>query len=135
MKNIRLVIILISLSATFIACKKEAGDGGNSSITGKVHITKYNAFWQNPPTGNYPGADEDVFIIYGDEITIGDRINTDPDGRFEFKYLRKGNYKIYVYTGDTTNSDTIGKVAVYKNVEITKKKQTVDCGTFEIKKN
>ena len=134
MKKIKLVVVITVLMGVFTACKKDAGEGGNSSITGTVHITKYNAFF-TILLGNYPGADEDVYIIYGDENSIGDRIKTDPDGKFEFKYLRKGNYKLYVYTSDTTNTDSIGKVALYKNVEITKSKQTVDGGTFEIKKN
>ena len=134
MKKIKLIIVGIVLIGAFNACKKDAGEGGNSTITGSVHITKYNAFF-NIILGNYPGADEDVYIIYGDETGIGDRIKTDPNGKFEFNYLRKGNYKLYVYTSDTTNTDSIGKVAIFKNVEITESKQTVDCGTFEIKKN
>ena len=138
MKQKVFFLIAISFASMLIgSCKKEAGEGGNSSITGTVHTTKCNGtftFYQ----GEFLGADEDVYIIYGDDITYGDRIKSGPDGKFEFKYLREGSYKIYVYSDDTVNVTPIvliGKVPVYKEVDITSKKQTVDCGTLEIKKN
>lgn len=134
MKGINTIILIVFAGIVFTACKKDAGEGGNSSITGYVHETNYNASYTFVQ-GDYDAADEDIYIIYGDDISIGDRTRTSPDGRFEFKFLRKGKYRLYVYTGDTTVTDTIGKVAVIKDVEITKKKQTVDCGTFEIKSN
>jgi len=121
-------ILFITLSA---ACKKEAGEGGNSSITGYVHVTDYNATFLIVQ-GEYPGANEYVYIIYGDDVSYGDRIRTTYDGRFEFKYLREGKYKVYVYSDDSTLS---GTSVVVKDAEITSKKQTVDIGTIEIKKN
>jgi hypothetical protein len=62
---------------------------------------------------------------------------------FEFKYLRKGNYKIYVYSRDslgtvgppysTLNPNTHAPdKAVFKSVEINDKKAMVDAGTLEI---
>jgi hypothetical protein len=114
-----------------VSCEKEAGEGGNSSIHGYVHVTDYNAsfiFIQ----GEYDGADQYVYIIYGDDISYGDRIKTGPDGKFEFKYLRQGKYKVYVYSKDSTLA---GVSAVSKDIEITAKKQKVDAGTFEIKEN
>jgi hypothetical protein len=124
--------ILFGVAALLLltSCEKEAGEGGNSSIKGYVHVTDYDAFLINVQ-GEYPGADEDVYIIYGNDISYGDRIRTGPDGVFEFKYLREGDYKVYVYSADTSLA---GKVAVMKNVSITGKKQTVDAGTFNIKK-
>ena len=119
------------LGIIFCSCEKDAGEGGTSSITGYVHVTDYNASFIIIQ-GEYPGADEDVYIIYGDDISSGDRIKAGPDGRFEFKYLREGKYKLYVYSEDTTLS---GNSVVLKEVEITDKKQKVDAGTFEIKKN
>ncbi|MCX6271460.1 MAG: hypothetical protein NTU44_09625 [Bacteroidetes bacterium] len=122
-----LSILFVMLLTT---CEKDPGIGGNSSIKGYVHVTDYNATFLYIQ-GEYDGADEDVYIVYGDEIGYSDRTRAGSDGKFEFKYLRKGQYKIYVYSEDTTLS---GKVAVIKNVEITGKKQHVDAGTFEIKK-
>lgn len=122
---------LIFLIAITFSCEKGPGEGGNSSITGYVHVTDYNAtfiFIQ----GEYDGADEDVYIIYGDDISYGERLRTGPDGRFEFKYLREGDYTVYVYSKDSTLA---GKHPVSKSIKITKKKQTVDAGTFEIMEN
>jgi hypothetical protein len=73
-----------------------------------------------------------VFIIYGDDVSYSDKISAGPDGRFEFKYLREGNYTVYVYSKDSTLA---GKHAVSKSIEISGKKQKVDAGTFEIWEN
>jgi hypothetical protein len=128
------VLLLIGLAA----CKKGPGEGGNSSIRGYIQVVKLNSFLTDT-LAIYGGYDEDVYIIYGDEITFGDRTRSNYDGKFEFKYLREGSYKIYVYSQDTLPPgvlDTIpGKYVVLKNVEITKSDQEVDAGTFVIKKH
>ena len=131
MKLRKLFLVAGCLMLTLSACEKDEGEGGNSSITGYVHVTDYNASFLIVQ-GEYPGADEDIFIVYGDDISFGDRSRTGPDGRFEFKYLREGKYTIYAYSDDTTLS---GNSVVSVPVEITKKKQTVDIDTLHIKKN
>ena len=136
MKNIKSSLIFILLfGCAFISCKKGPGEGGNSSITGYIQDSVYNATFLFT-VGGHPGQDEDVYIIYGDDISYGDRIKSGPDGKFEFKYLRKGSYRLYVYS-DTTASvvDSFGKVVLVKNAEITGKHQTVDIDTFFVKKN
>ncbi len=131
---IRSIPFVFLLAVILVSCKKGPGEGGSSSITGYVKVVQYNAFYTQV-LGEHDGADEEVFIIYGDDISYGDRLWTSPDGRFEFKYLRKGNYRVYVYSGDTTLSDTVGKIPVIHNVEITGNDQVVDAGTFIIKRN
>src|SRR4030095_3130777 len=127
-----LIIAGFAFSIFLLAgCEKDAGEGGNSSITGYVHVTDYNASFLIIQ-GQYPGADEDVYIIYGNDVSYGDRIRTGPDGRFEFKYLREGKYTVYASSDDTTLS---GHSVVSIPVEITEKKQTVDIDTLNIKKN
>ena len=126
-----LLFLTLSIGLLFSSCEKDPGEGGNSSIKGFVHVTDYNASFVIVQ-GEYPGADEDVYIKYGDDISYGDRIKAGSDGNFEFKYLREGKYTIYLYSEDTTLS---GKSVVSKTIEITSKKQTVDAGQFEIKKN
>jgi len=129
--NIKLKTLYAFILLVFVvSCKKDAGGGGNSSIKGYIHVKDYDAFLITLQ-GEYDGADEDVYIIYGDDISYADRIKSGPDGIFEFQYLRKGNYKVYVYSADTSLA---GKIAVLKEVTITSKNQTVDAGTFEIKK-
>lgn len=125
------LVFSVMMGIIFTGCEKDAGEGGSSSIKGYVHVTDYNASFLIVQ-GEYPGADEDVYIKYGDDVAVGDRIQAGPDGRFEFKYLREGKYTVYVYSEDTTLS---GNSVVSKVVEVTDKKQTVDAGTFDIKKN
>ena len=115
----------------FLSCKKEAGDGGTSTVVGKIHITEYDSDFQNVKA-DYPGADVDVYIIYGNGTTYDDNTKTGPNGDFTFKYLRKGDYKIYAYSSADTPS---GKETVLKEIKITGRKQTVDAGTIEVKKN
>ncbi len=123
-------LILVLFALMTASCEKEAGTGGNSAITGAVHVTDYNVNML-VIQGTYMGADEWVYIVYGDDVSYSDRIRTGPDGRFEFKYLRKGHYTLYVFAEDTTLA---GQTAVVKRVEITRNRQTVDAGTFEISK-
>ncbi len=129
--------IIIIILVLFAGCKKPPGPGGNSSIKGKVILRKYD-----PSTQTfrliYPAKDVDVYIIYGNETSYGDRIRTDYEGDFEFKYLRKGDYTIYVYSVDTVAykgppaNPKAEKIAVVKQVTISKNKQTVDAGELII---
>jgi hypothetical protein len=112
------------------SCKKDAGDGGTSSITGKVHVTEYESDFQTVKD-DYPGADVDVYIMYGNSTSPDDNTKTGPDGEFIFKYLREGDYKLYVYSDADTAS---GQIAVIKNIKISGRKKTVDAGIIEIKK-
>ena len=78
--------------------------------------------------------DEEVYLIYGDDASYSERNRTGPDGFFEFRYLREGDYTIYVYSGAPQTSSTPGgKVAVSKQVSIPGD-GTFEAGTFKIKK-
>ena len=96
-----------------------------------VHVTRYNSTF-TAVQGSYYNADEWVYIIYGDDVIYGDRLLTNPEGKFEFKYLRKGNYTVYVYSEDAS---VLGNHAEAKTLEINGRKQSIDAGIFEIKKN
>jgi len=117
---------------TMISCEKDAGEGGNSSIYGKVWVRDYNVNFTILQY-TYFGPDEDVYIIYGNNKTYGDRVKTSYDGTYEFKYLRPGKYKIYVYSKDST-MQTSALLPVIKEVEITDDKQEVFAGISEILK-
>lgn len=134
------IVVLLSISLMILlfgACSKPAGEGGDSTITGKVYVKNYNSTF-TLLNQEYWGRDVDVYIIYGDDATYGNRVKTGPDGVFEFKYLRKGNYKIYVYSKDKdaylAGNTNPPEIAVWASVEITDKKQTVDAGTLTIVK-
>ena len=99
MKRIAGFIALVVL----VACQKDPGTGGAGTISGKVN-KEVRVVLTNPNTAQYtvPAANEDVFIIYGDHTSPDDKILTNYNGEFEFRNLRKGAYKIYVYSNDTT---------------------------------
>ena len=139
MKKIIISTLALATGFTF-ACKKPAGEGGTSTIRGAIYVKDYNSNFSTLLAA-YPGSDVDVYIIYGDDATYGERTRSGPDGVFEFKYLRKGNYKIYVYSHDSvatvgpphsmTNPNVNAPdMAVIKSGEIKKKKETIDLGTF-----
>jgi|TARA_R110000737_G_scaffold127298_2_gene159893 hypothetical protein len=125
------LFVLASLSLT--SCKKVEGEGGSSTITGKVTALDYNAsgVYQN---NTYDAADHDVFIIYGDGNTAyNDKVSTSYDGTFEFRYLEKGNYTIFVYEKCFGGSCVTNTTAILKKVTISKNKESVNAGTIEVK--
>ncbi|MFM7767748.1 MAG: hypothetical protein ACKO9S_07825 [Bacteroidota bacterium] len=119
-------VAFLSFSISLLpSCEKGPGEGGTSSIVGSVEVDDF----QNGEI--YPGVDENVYLIYGDDVTYSERIKSSFDGRFEFKYLREGSYTVYVYSDTLTSS---GTTAVKKSIEITSRKQEVSAGTLQIKK-
>lgn len=113
------------------ACRQEPGEGGYANIQGKVWVINYNATFTSI-NNEYAGADEDIYIIYGNDINYSDRQRTGPDGAFQFKYLRKGKYTLYIYSKDSTLQSPTGKISVLKKVEITEKKENVNVGLINI---
>lgn len=132
-KSIFFLVLTVLMVAGITSCKKDAGEGGTSTITGKVTVYNYNdnAFTYLEDT--FPARDQDVFIIYGAESTTFDNdVKTSYDGTYEFKYLQKGKYRIFAYSEDSTGraNGTAGSifrpdVPVFIDVEITSKNQTV----------
>ena len=125
MKKNKLIQIALALVLTLlISCSKEAGEGGSSSIFGKVYAKNYDPTFTQL-LGQYYIADENVYIIYGDDQTYSNKIATNPDGLYEFKYLRPGKYTVYTYSKDST-FQTLNKVAILKTVEITESDQSIE---------
>ena len=112
------------------SCAKVEGPGGSSSIVGKVHVNVYDV--AGTLINDYDAQDEDVYLIYGGTNSFyDDDVKTSYDGSFEFNYLQKGTYKLFVY--QDCNSCASGKEAVFVNdVEITDSKTTTDIGTIII---
>jgi hypothetical protein len=124
---------LLLLSLVFIAaCKKGPGEGGTSSIKGNVWVKDYNSTFTTL-NAEYAGAGENVYIIYGDEVSYGDKIETNYKGEYEFKYLRPGKYTIYAYSNDSVNPNG-PDVAMVKEVEVSGKNQKVDAPLITIYK-
>ncbi len=118
---------MILLLAT--GCSKEPGEGGRAEIRGVVQEQRYNS---SSPTGNpYPVAEQRVYIIYGDGVYADDDTRTGPNGEFRFSWLRKGDYRIYVIS--ECNSCPSGTEGIYRNVEVTGRKDVVNVGTITIR--
>jgi len=136
----KLTLLFAVASAVVVSsCKKPAGEGGRATITGKIWVENYSTLNNMADIytskGEYAGADEDVYIIYGDDASYGNKTKSGPDGVFEFKFLRKGDYKIYVQSKDTTRASYFygsGSKTVDASVTISDKKETVDVGTLTI---
>ncbi len=122
-KNLMKLGFVLLFVVTLFSCRKEAGEGGTSTIKGKIWVEDWNNAF-TIKNGEYAGYDEDVYILYGDAVSYSEKTKANPDGEFEFKYLRKGKYKIYVYSKDKTLQSKSGDVSIIKEVEITGKKQT-----------
>lgn len=129
MKKYFLSVCLSLMAVVYYSCKKGPGEGGRASITGKVHSVNYNATMTSAQDSGYIGG-EKVYIIYGDETAVGDNQDTNPDGSYEFLYLRKGKYKVYTFTKTSPNHiDT----AIVQEAEITDNKQELILPDFRIK--
>jgi hypothetical protein len=113
MKRLSLILTIGLLALTIAGCKKFEGQGGRSTITGKLTVNEklyINGALAN--TVSYPGATEDVYIVYGTQDSIfDDKVECNYDGSFSFNYLFPGTYTVYAYnevfhTGNSiTNND------------------------------
>ncbi|MGZ3866468.1 MAG: hypothetical protein ACXVC6_07255 [Bacteroidia bacterium] len=117
-------VVILALAA----CKKPAGPGGKASIKGKIYVKDFNTAAYGPPISEYYGAGETVYICYGNNTTVGNTVKTSTDGSFEFLYLRKGHYKIFALSRDTSihvaGSNKTFPVEV--NVDISSTRQTIN---------
>ncbi len=136
-KHAALFICLALILSLHISCNKDPGSGGTSTIQGKVWVKQYDKIFSTL-NFQYAGYNQTVYIIYGGSLSPDDNVKTDYNGNFEFKYLREGSYKVYVYSADSAavvgppiNSNAPQK-AIVKEVSITSGDQTVDTGTLTI---
>lgn len=128
MKNI---VFLLVLPAIFFSCNKVEGEGGTSSITGKLIINDVNGSGELQAT--YPGVDEDVFIIYGkDNTTYNDKVSTSYDGSYRFDNLVEGNYRLYSLTDCDTCAS--GMSEVFVEAVISNKKQVISVADIVVEK-
>lgn len=115
-----LAFILLAVSSLLYSCKKEPGLGGHSSISGHITVRHYNANF-NQYLGTYDGADEYVYIVFGNHSGYDQRIKTDYNGNFQFNYLYPGDYSIYTYSLDSTLQSLNGNVALVQNIKLEKR--------------
>jgi len=114
------LLLLLLPSLFLISCNKEPGEGGTSSITGKVWKQDVNSLGQ--VLEEFYSADEDVYIMYGNEDDIyDDKFSTSHDGSYTFTNLTLGTYTVFAYSRcDLCPS---GDTIVSRTIEITEKKK------------
>lgn len=132
MKQIKIIVTILIVSAILFSCKKGPGSGGRASIKGTIFARNYSNTYIKTDSGFLGG--QKVYIKYGDEPGISDNTDTDPNGEFYFNYLREGKYTLVVYSKQLTNN--VLDSAIIKTVEITSKKQALivpqmDINTFK----
>ncbi len=125
--------LVAAILITATSCEKPAGPGGKATIKGRVFAHDFDNTQRYDVSQEYvPG--EKVYIMYGNENIVGDDVRTSADGSFEFRYLTKGHYKIFVNSLDTSSklkgADQMN--AVIKEVDITGKDQVVNVGDIVI---
>ena len=127
----KLFLLLSAFVLLSMSCKKQEGKGGDASISGSIAVKHYNSTFTEF-ISEYPGKDTYVYLIYGDDISYGQRIKTNFEGQFEFKYLYKGNYTVYLYSLDSTLTSADGSVAVVREVNIADRKEHIDLGMIQV---
>jgi hypothetical protein len=127
------IIFFVSIIVIgFIACEKQEGRGGSSTIKGLVMVQEYNKDLTIAKGDPYPAQDVDVYLIYGEDEIYGDKFQTGYDGKYEFKYLQTGTYTVYVLSKNLDNNQTSEKLPIFKTVEITTKNQVVEVENIDI---
>jgi hypothetical protein len=146
MKNF---LIICAIAIGFMACEKQAGEGGTSVIEGqvyKIHTLFNDTTGEIEDTLYYqldPGVD--VFIIYSNNEgdVYDDKFETDYNGRYRFEYLRKGDYTIYTYADSLQSYDATIPLddhieydyPIFKHIKISSNNSTNKVTDFVIEKN
>lgn len=80
-------------------------DDGTAVISGTVKKRKYDndSRWPNLVIEYEDFAHEhEVYLTYGNHTFYDERVRTQDDGRFEFRNLIPGDYRIFLYSEDVT---------------------------------
>lgn len=108
-------------------------DDGVGVISGQVKKITYDndSRWPNLVIDYIDWAQEqEVYITYGDHTYYDDRIRTQDDGRFEFRNLIPGKYRVFLYSEDVTK--VTENVVLQFEAIITELEQEVDLGEITI---
>jgi len=123
----KLFLAFFLLSFVFSSCGKVEGPGGSVTIKGVVVERNH--------VGNqvfeYVAADQDVYLIYGNQNSFYDEdLKTSFDGSFEFRYLQKGDYQVFVY--EENNAEPSGASEVLISVNASENDQVITLDTIYI---
>ena len=96
------VVALFCMSVLFtLSCQKSEGLGGTGSISGTLFEQFYNDDF-SLLIYEKPAVDEEIYIVYGSNEELGNRVRTNDLGQFRFKYLYPGNYRVFFISADST---------------------------------
>tara|TARA_B100001559_G_scaffold301151_1_gene287874 strand:+ start:131 stop:523 length:393 start_codon:yes stop_codon:yes gene_type:complete len=127
MSKFKIILPVFLLTFLFSSCRKVEGPGGSVTIKGFVVERNHvgNAVFE------YPAADQDVYLIYGNENSFyDDDIKTSFDGSFEFRYLQKGDYQVFVYEED--NAEPSGTSEILIPINASESNQIITLDTIYI---
>ncbi len=114
-KILNCLVFLFAL--VLISCEKPAGQGGTSSIKGKIFVKDFNSA-ATDVVAEYFAVGEKVYISFGDSKTVGNDVNSGSDGSFEFLYLNKGKYTIFAESRDTSIHVSGASKTIAKEIEV-----------------
>ncbi len=117
LKDLKITSILLIVFTLSFSCTKEEGTGGVSDIVGTVWVENYNADF-TILNEEYWAEEEDVYLIYGSDSIYSDRFKTNYDGSYRFQYLREGDYKVYVYSKDSTFESQSGRIPLFEKIYV-----------------
>jgi hypothetical protein len=87
-----------------------------------VYEVRHNDYYFSFQTDIFPSLDKDVFIEFGDDLNIGQRIRSGREGFYRFDFLRKGSYTVYALSDFADGH----KEAVTCKVEVNSKLHRAD---------
>lgn len=117
---VKFILILSFVVLVLPSCEKDEGFGGNAHITGKIVKKIYNDDY-SLLLEEGPAKDEDVFLSFGNSSVVDEKTETSYTGEFSFEYLFEGDYQIFFYSKDFSNTST-EEIEVIKNVKLDKGK-------------
>ena len=127
MSKFKIISSVFLLTILIYSCRKVEGPGGSVTIKGIVVERNHvgNAVFE------YPAADQDVYLIYGNENSFyDDDIKTSFDGSFEFRYLQKGDYQVFVY--EENNAEPSGTSEIIIPINAGENNQIITLDTIYI---
>lgn len=123
-KSLVLSALILAIGACQ-SCKKPPGPGGRATIKGTVFKKDFDSQYRYQISSG-PASGQKVNIIYGSTV-VGKNVTTDEKGNFEFRFLNRGHYRVFVNSIDTSYKMKGNKtnIPVIRNVDITNTKQVV----------
>lgn len=116
-----IVFLFCAFSLLLSSCAKEAGEGGSSSIKGRV--LGYDINTSGVITDSAVVQDARVYISYGDNTTVDEDTRSSYTGEYVFRGLQKGKYTIFTYS--QCNDCPFNQEVKKQVVEITEANQEV----------